>query len=151
MRSAIGWGPLLKPLPASQASMFQSCNCNFQTPFDLLRALTGLFTRNLLEFPGAKDLSTYPATIFGLEMADLAISSKVSLTLDLPPSCVQFCPAHPEYFVIGTYNLQKEEGTEDHQDASRGDTAVKEEGDEPKKTQSRNGSLVVYRCHGSTL
>lgn len=83
-------------------------------------------------------------------MADLSISSKASLVLDLPPSCIQFCPAYPEYFVIGTYNLQKDdnggqpEAEKDSQD--REEPAV-----ELKKSQSRNGSLVVYKTDGSTL
>lgn len=69
-----------------------------------------------------------------------SIASKVSLTLDLPPSCVQFCPAHPEYLIIGTYNLQRDES----------DNAEVSSGGE-KKSQSRNGSLVVYKTDGATL
>lgn len=84
-------------------------------------------------------------------MAGLAISSKVSLTLDLPPSCAQFCPAHPEYLVIGTYNLQKEEDPNNHPEGKRDDTVAGKAGNEPKKAQSRNGSLLVYKCHGSML
>ncbi|KAJ4255032.1 hypothetical protein NW762_009836 [Fusarium torreyae] len=75
------------------------------------------------------------------------VSSKVSLTLDLPPSCIQFCPAHPELFVVGTYNLQKDEdnaqeGKEEGDDDSSGAT---------KTPQSRNGSLLVFRVDGSEL
>lgn len=63
------------------------------------------------------------------------IASLRSLHLDLPPSCIEFCPAHPDYLVVGTYNLQKEE------------SAVAEEPTQEtvKKPQSRNGSLVVFR------
>jgi len=70
------------------------------------------------------------------------ITSIQSLAIDLPPSCIEFCPAHPDYFVIGTYNLQKEEAIEaeescaDNQDGSHANAI---------KPQSRNGSLVVYR------
>ncbi|EME42081.1 hypothetical protein DOTSEDRAFT_54538 [Dothistroma septosporum NZE10] len=38
-----------------------------------------------------------------------AISSTTSLTLDLPPSCIQFSPRHPELFVVGTYFLHGRE------------------------------------------
>jgi hypothetical protein len=34
-----------------------------------------------------------------------------SQILDLPPSCIEFLPADDEqlvYFIVGTYNLQKE-------------------------------------------
>ncbi|EEU46238.1 uncharacterized protein NECHADRAFT_92424 [Fusarium vanettenii 77-13-4] len=59
------------------------------------------------------------------------VSSKVSLTLDLPPSCIQFCPAHPEFFV------------------------AQEEDDESvaaaKTPQSRNGSLLVFKLNGTEL
>jgi diphthine methyl ester acylhydrolase len=54
-----------------------------------------------------------------------ALSSKSSLVLDLPPSCVEFCPADSGVFVVGTYNLEREEAIE-------------------STHQSRNGSLVVF-------
>ncbi|KAF4955782.1 hypothetical protein FSARC_11762 [Fusarium sarcochroum] len=75
------------------------------------------------------------------------VSSKVSLTLDLPPSCIQFCPAHPELFVVGTYNLQKDE--DDAQQSKEGED---EDSSAVTKTpQSRNGSLLVFRVDGSKL
>jgi hypothetical protein len=71
------------------------------------------------------------------------ISSKVSLTLDLPPSCIQFCPAHPDLFVVGTYNLEKNEEDiqENKQDSDDDEVVVTA----TKTPQSRNGSLLVYR------
>ncbi|KAI6747571.1 hypothetical protein HG530_015804 [Fusarium avenaceum] len=76
------------------------------------------------------------------------ISSKVSLILDLPPSCIQFCPVHPDLFVVGTYNLEKNEQDiqENKQDSDDGEvvTAI-------KTPQSRNGSLLVYRVDGAEL
>jgi hypothetical protein len=45
----------------------------------------------------------------------------------LQPCCLQFSPRSPEYFVVGTYSLE--------------DTT----------TQSRNGSLLLYRLHGEKL
>lgn len=71
-----------------------------------------------------------------MEEAEL-IASKVSLTLELPPSCVQFCPAHPSYFVVGTYNLEKEEQSLD--------TDIGSEEIGPRKPQNRNGSLLLYK------
>ncbi|KAM0228136.1 hypothetical protein ACHAPO_010972 [Fusarium lateritium] len=76
------------------------------------------------------------------------ISSEVSLTLGLPPSCIQFCPAYPKLFVVGTYNLEKneddvQEGNKDDDDAERV-TAT-------KTSQSRNGSLLVFKVDGTKL
>lgn len=65
------------------------------------------------------------------------ISPRLSLTLHLPPSCVQFCRAHPQFFVVGTYNLEKDD---DEQAAG-----------EQKRTQSRNGSLVIFEVIGDEL
>jgi diphthamide biosynthesis protein 7 len=76
------------------------------------------------------------------------ISSQVSLVLDLPPSCIQFCPAHPKYFVVGTYNLEKNVTTgEESVDNDEGadDTSVS------KTPQSRNGSLIVFKVEGNDL
>lgn len=78
-------------------------------------------------------------------MANLnLVSSKVSLTLDLPPSCIQFCPAHPEFFVVGTYNLQKDDTQEAQEEDDESAAAA-------KTPQSRNGSLLVFKLNGSEL
>lgn len=75
-------------------------------------------------------------------MSDLggeSISSTQSIVLDLPPSCLEFCPAHPSFFAVGTYNLQKsEEGPQEREDG---------EPPEGKTTQpqSRNGSIIVFQ------
>ncbi|RGP78511.1 wd repeat-containing 85 like [Fusarium longipes] len=80
------------------------------------------------------------------------ISPEVSLTLGLPPSCIQFCPAHPDLFVVGTYNLEKNE--EDVQEGN-GDGDGDDDDDEHPKTiktpQSRNGSLLVFKVDGTKL
>ncbi|KAK0764614.1 hypothetical protein N5P37_002080 [Trichoderma harzianum] len=74
------------------------------------------------------------------------IASLQSLVLDLPPSCAEFCPAHPEYLVVGTYNLQKD----DTEPAS-----AQEEGDHDDsaapKPQNRNGSLIVLKVEGNDV
>ncbi|KAK7992294.1 hypothetical protein PG988_001088 [Apiospora saccharicola] len=80
-----------------------------------------------------------------MEQAQL-ISSRKSLTLDLPPSCIEFCPASPQHFVVGTYNLQKEEapaedgnaGSDDDADADATQVAT-------RQGQNRNGSLIVFQ------
>jgi diphthamide biosynthesis protein 7 len=75
------------------------------------------------------------------------VASLHSLILDLPPSCAEFCPAHPEYLVVGTYNLQK--------DDSETAPETKEEDEEASpavpKAQSRNGSLVVLKVQGDDM
>jgi diphthamide biosynthesis protein 7 len=62
-----------------------------------------------------------------------------SITLDLPPSCVEFCPDHPQYAVIGTYNLEKQ------------DEHVVEEEEGQRKTQQRNGSLILMKVRGDQV
>ncbi|KAJ8125501.1 hypothetical protein O1611_g8139 [Lasiodiplodia mahajangana] len=69
------------------------------------------------------------------------IASSRSLVLDLPPSCIEFCPAHPDHFVVGTYNLQKDESAVvDNIEVSDNEDCH----EVVKKPQSRNGSLVVH-------
>ncbi|TFB07530.1 Diphthine methyltransferase-like protein [Trichoderma ghanense] len=82
------------------------------------------------------------------------IASLHSLILDLPPSCAEFCPAHPEYLVVGTYNLQKDDsetapGTQEEEEEEEEEEAK----DSPAapKAQSRNGSLVVLKVHGDDI
>ncbi|GKT48431.1 uncharacterized protein ColSpa_08612 [Colletotrichum spaethianum] len=72
-----------------------------------------------------------------------AIASKQSLVLDLPPSCIEFCLSHPEYFVVGTYNLVKDEEPLDE--------SVNAEPSVAKKTQNRNGSLIVFRLENGVV
>ncbi|KAK1580246.1 uncharacterized protein LY79DRAFT_521226 [Colletotrichum navitas] len=73
----------------------------------------------------------------------VAVASKQSLVLDLPPSCIEFCPSHPEYFVVGTYNLVKDEEPQDEAEGAGSSVA--------KKAQNRNGSLVVFRLASSSV
>ncbi|KAK6854743.1 WD-40 repeat-containing protein [Apiospora arundinis] len=79
-----------------------------------------------------------------MEQAQL-VHSQQSLTLDLPPSCIEFCPTHPQYFVVGTYNLQKDDGapTEDiNADSDDDDDTIQVAA---RQSQNRNGSLVVFQ------
>ena len=66
-----------------------------------------------------------------------SVKSLYSTQLPLPPSCVTFSPERPEYFVVGTYYLEREEG----EDAATGDGASEPKG----QAQSRSGSLILFR------
>lgn len=73
--------------------------------------------------------------------------------LDLPPSCMQFCPVDSSCFVVGTYNLQREDlpaqkqqvGSETTEDGLQYVESI------AQKPQSRNGSLVLFRLLGNDL
>lgn len=69
---------------------------------------------------------------------DLTIASSQSMQLDLPPSCVEFCPAHPSYFLVGTYNLQKEENGDNEEQGEAEEAAG-------KRSQTRTGSIIVFQ------
>jgi diphthamide biosynthesis protein 7 len=77
-----------------------------------------------------------------------ATKSLISTTLDLPPSCIEFSPIHPELFVVGTYNLEKQETDNDDE---------WEDVDGPaqtataKKPQERNGSLILFKLENDEL
>ncbi|KAK1971809.1 WD40 repeat-like protein [Colletotrichum sublineola] len=73
----------------------------------------------------------------------VAVASTQSLVLDLPPSCIEFCPTHPKYFVVGTYNLMKDEEPPNESEDAGSSVA--------KKTQNRNGSLVVFRLENNSV
>jgi diphthine methyl ester acylhydrolase len=72
-----------------------------------------------------------------------SISSIRSLQLEVPPSCVEFCPAHPNFFVVGTYNLQKDEArTAEPEPEPEPDNEPEQKHTEAR--QNRDGSLVVF-------
>ncbi|THZ13424.1 WD40 repeat-like protein [Aureobasidium pullulans] len=76
-----------------------------------------------------------------------SIYSIQSLVLDLPPSCIEFCPVARDYFVVGTYFLEKKE-----QEATAEDTAENNNDEESeeveKKPQTRTGSLILFKVDG---
>jgi hypothetical protein len=43
------------------------------------------------------------------EDKDLTVHSTSHMKLDSNPSCIEFSPSWPEYFIIGTYELHGEE------------------------------------------
>lgn len=67
------------------------------------------------------------------------LSSIRSLTLDLPPSCIQFCPGKPHLFVVGTYFLHAAPSSE-----VEASTSPNEKIEARKAVQKRTGSLVLY-------
>lgn len=71
-----------------------------------------------------------------------SINSLVTLTLDLPPSCIEFWSRDSQYAVVGTYNLEKEDGS------GLSDPAQHEG---QKKDQQRNGSLILVRVQNDTV
>jgi diphthamide biosynthesis protein 7 len=78
-----------------------------------------------------------------------SINSIQSIILDLPPSCIEFCPVARDYFVVGTYFLEKKEqdagveaATEDEEEKSE---------DVDTKTQTRTGSLVLFKVEGDEM
>lgn len=73
-----------------------------------------------------------------------AIKSLKSLVLDLPPSCVEFWPLHPEYAVVGTYNLERSpaDGASDEGASLQVET---------QRPQERNGSIILLRVDGDQV
>jgi diphthamide biosynthesis protein 7 len=67
-----------------------------------------------------------------------------SLILDLPPSCIEFCPVARDYFVVGTYFLEKKE-----QDAAEDEEEKSEDVD--KTPQTRTGSLILFKVEGDEM
>lgn len=81
------------------------------------------------------------------------IRSLCSLTLDFPPSCIEFSRVYPECFVIGTYFLeqQKSSGPRDG-DGGSGDEAKAEPPEQSSEVfqrermpQQRSGSLILLQ------
>lgn len=67
------------------------------------------------------------------------LSSIRTLTLDLPPSCIQFCPGKPHLFVVGTYFLHTPPSSDVEASASlNGKIEARQ------AAQKRTGSLVLY-------
>lgn len=72
-----------------------------------------------------------------------SISSTQSMVLDLPPSCIEFCPSCPSYFVVGTYYLEKTE--HDVKEAVAQDDDEEQAHAKPGQPQNRNGSIIVFQ------
>jgi diphthamide biosynthesis protein 7 len=84
-----------------------------------------------------------------------AISSVTSLTLDLPPSCIAFCPIYPRLFVVGTYFLHpkveqdvdlpaKEPAESTIDDEDDDNTRDEDHATATPQPQKRTGSLLLF-------
>jgi diphthamide biosynthesis protein 7 len=82
------------------------------------------------------------------------VRSLRSQILDLPPSCVEFCPAFPSYFLVGTYSLQPDGAGQNKTDTDI-DADSDAEGDgqptAPKQPQSRNGSIMAFQLSDGAM
>ena len=93
----------------------------------------------------------------------VSITPMITEILDLPPSCVEFVPwnrsedgpVDDHFFVVGTYNLQKEESQDKLSPEDMVTEADNEENKQsnmtPKKPQSRNGSLNLFNIRANKL
>jgi diphthamide biosynthesis protein 7 len=78
-----------------------------------------------------------------------SINSVKSLILDLPPSCIEFCPVARDYFVVGTYFLEKKEQNVNVEDAAEDEEQKSEDVD--KTPQTRTGSLILFKVEGDEM
>lgn len=75
------------------------------------------------------------------------ISPIQSLILDLPPSCIEFCSVAPDYFVVGTYFLERKE----QEDGPSEPNEESNEQDVSGEAQKRSGSLIVFQLDGNEV
>lgn len=81
----------------------------------------------------------------GEETRIQSIHSVSTTILETPPSCLEFSPVTPEYLVVGTYYLERNESRAAGKDSeSEDEIAI-------AAKQNRSGSLVVFRLQGDSL
>lgn len=80
-----------------------------------------------------------------MESGERTCQSDHAIILDKPPCCIAFCPADPNHFVVGTYHLKK---TEDNDSKL---AYVDEVAETETLSQSRDGSLLVFKVEGSKM
>lgn len=71
-------------------------------------------------------------------------SSLTTVFLDQPPSCLEFCPADPDHFVVGTY-LLSETKTKKQDDGNVAEEEENESEEEVVVDQKKTGSLQLWR------
>ncbi|GAM40896.1 hypothetical protein TCE0_041r13604 [Talaromyces pinophilus] len=84
------------------------------------------------------------------EIQPKTISSLVTEYLDQPPSCLEFCPVDPNYFVVGTYLLQE---TREPGDEKMSGTGEEDEGEGTTSgsvKQTKTGSLQLWHLDVTT-
>lgn len=82
-----------------------------------------------------------------------SIASTQTLTLDLPPSCIAFCPAQSDLFVVGTYFLHPQAKPSPNSGAVDGavDADDEKEDDNRPVEAKRTGSLILFHLEGDTM
>lgn len=84
-----------------------------------------------------------------LKVTSMATVTSLSrLTLDLPPSCIAFCPTAPQFFVVGTYFLHPTNDEKQHTDRGAHGTHDGEDSSSetvPTSQQRRCGSLILFQ------
>ena len=70
--------------------------------------------------------------------------SDLITVLDLPPSCIDFSPAYPYCFVVGTYFLEPDPDISNT-------TQVQEIETESRPVQNRRGSLILLHIQTDYL
>ncbi|POS80930.1 hypothetical protein DHEL01_v200697 [Diaporthe helianthi] len=74
------------------------------------------------------------------------VESFQSMILDLPPSCIEFCPRYPSLFLVGTYYLETSEA--ESKETEKDDDGDDDNDDEvevkAKQAQSKSGSILVF-------
>ncbi|KAF7190590.1 hypothetical protein HII31_07749 [Pseudocercospora fuligena] len=78
-----------------------------------------------------------------------------SLTLDLPPSCIAFCPTQSNFFVVGTYYLHGKEQQGDLREANNAEPLSGDPEDTPpspdESVQKRTGSLILFQLEQDNM
>ena len=70
------------------------------------------------------------------------ITPILSLTLGMPPCCLEFCPIDPEFLAVGTYKLLEPVNDVDAQQQAEEDKTA---GEGVSNTQKRIGELYLFR------
>ena len=86
-----------------------------------------------------------PVTAMAVRDTELLVATppcRESITLDLPPSCLDFSYYHPCSFVVGTYYLEPQPS---------GHTTPSQQSHDQigRPVQERRGSLTLFRFDGS--
>jgi diphthamide biosynthesis protein 7 len=78
------------------------------------------------------------------------ISSLVTKYLDQPPSCLEFCPVDPNYFVVGTYLLQETREPAEEKKSGTGEEDDEEGNASETVKQTKTGSLQLWHLDVTT-
>ncbi|EEA18997.1 hypothetical protein TMatcc_010460 [Talaromyces marneffei ATCC 18224] len=79
------------------------------------------------------------------------ISSVETKYLDQPPSCLEFCPVDPNYFVVGTYLLQETRESAEEKTSKAGDEDEDEGIASGSVKQTKTGSLQLWHLDATAV